>query len=335
MVVFSANRFVSNGRVPDITHIVYVNPETYGAIDDFGTLKEIGRLVGRLNKVLPKRQFVLMGPGRWGSRGDIRLGVDVTYSDINNAAVLIEIARQKDDYLPDLSFGTHFFQDLVEADIRYIPLYPDTANVTFNSLFFERSRNILAKILPNYAHLANKVCVIDVPEETDGRILRVLMNADLDEAVAFLDRPTEKGESNGEENYEIEETPQQHWRWRSRMAERIAACLDPDLFGVKAMYVFGSTKNSTAGPGSDLDLLIHVDGNEQQRKELSLWLDGWSRSLGEINYLRTGYQMDGLLDIHYITNEDVEKRTSYAAKIDAITDAAKPLSLGGSEGSGS
>ena len=50
--------------------------------------------VGRLNKVLPKRQFVLMGPGRWGSRGDYRLGVPVTYSDINNTAVLVEIARK-------------------------------------------------------------------------------------------------------------------------------------------------------------------------------------------------------------------------------------------------
>ena len=66
-----------------------------------------------------------MGPGRWGSRGDIRLGVPVTYADISNAAVLIEIARQKGGYVPDLSFGTHFFQDLVESNIRYLPLYPD------------------------------------------------------------------------------------------------------------------------------------------------------------------------------------------------------------------
>ena len=73
------------------------------------------RVVGRLNKLLPKRQFILMGPGRWGSRGDIKLGVSVTYADINNTAVLIEIARQEGNYVPDLSFGTHFFQDLVEA----------------------------------------------------------------------------------------------------------------------------------------------------------------------------------------------------------------------------
>jgi hypothetical protein len=81
----------------------------------------VGHAVGRLNKLLPKRQFILMGPGRWGSRGNIRLGVHVTYSDINNTAVLIEIARQRGEYVPDLSFGTHFFQDLVESWIRFLP----------------------------------------------------------------------------------------------------------------------------------------------------------------------------------------------------------------------
>jgi pyruvate, water dikinase len=85
---------------------------------------DVGRAVGRLNKLLPRRQFVLMGPGRWGSRGDIKLGVSVTYSDINNTAVLMEIAARRGSYVPDLSFGTHFFQDLVEAGIRYLPLFP-------------------------------------------------------------------------------------------------------------------------------------------------------------------------------------------------------------------
>ncbi|MBL0177230.1 MAG: hypothetical protein IPP94_18625 [Ignavibacteria bacterium] len=79
-----------------------------------------------------------MGPGRWGSRGDIKMGVSVTYSDINNTSVLVEIARRRGDYVPDLSFGTHFFQDLVGASIRYLPLYPDDAGVIFNDGFPQR-----------------------------------------------------------------------------------------------------------------------------------------------------------------------------------------------------
>ena len=83
----------------------------------------------------------------------------------------------------------------------------------------------------------------------------------------------------------------------------------------------------TAGPNSDIDLLIHDDGAGRKREELGLWLDGWSRSLAEVNYLRTGYKSEGLLDLHYVTDDDIAKQTSYAAKIDAVTDAARPLRL--------
>ena len=114
-VLFTANRYITNGIVSDITHIVYVDPYKYNELATQPELAAVGRIVGRLNKILPRRQFILMGPGRWGSRGDIRLGVSVTYSDINNTAMLIEIARKQRDYTPDPSFGTHFFQDLVEA----------------------------------------------------------------------------------------------------------------------------------------------------------------------------------------------------------------------------
>ena len=94
-IVFSANRYVSNGRMPEITHIVYVDADAYAAAGRSGALREVGRAVGRLNKLLPRRQFILIGPGRWGSRGDIRLGVPVTYSDINNSAMLIEVAHKR------------------------------------------------------------------------------------------------------------------------------------------------------------------------------------------------------------------------------------------------
>ena len=135
-VLFSANRFVSNGKVPDITHIVYVDLEGYSQLDTT-QMRDVGRAVGRLNKLLPKRQFILIGPGRWGSRGDIKLGVPVTYSDINNTSMLIEVARQRGNYIPDLSFGTHFFQDLVEASIRYLPLYPDDSQTVFKEAFLK------------------------------------------------------------------------------------------------------------------------------------------------------------------------------------------------------
>jgi hypothetical protein len=330
-VIFSAKRHVSNGRVPDVTHIVYVKPEAYHSLDDAQKLKEVGRAIGKLNKLLPKRQFALLGPGRWGSRGDIKLGVSVTYSDINNTSLLVEIARQKGNYVPDLSFGTHFFQDLVEAGIRYLPLYPDEPDVQFNEPFLLKANNVLAKILPDFGHLSETIRVIDVPQETGGQVAKVLMNADLDEAVAVLADP-----SVHETVLEPQEQPLGglsggHWRWRLRMAEEIGAALDPARFGVRAMYVIGSTKNATAGPGSDIDLLVHFTGTGDQRNDLVLWMEGWSRCLAEINFLQTGYRTSGLLDVHFITDDDIERKSSFACKIDAVTDSAKSIPLGRSE----
>jgi len=191
-IVFSANRYISNGQVPDISTIVYVDPKAYGRLPDLSEYQAVGQAVGRLNKLLPRRQFVLIGPGRWGSRGDIKLGVSVTYSDINNTAMLIEIANKKGDYVPELSFGTHFFQDMVESSIRYLPIYPDEGQAVFNETFLLQSPNLLPEILPQYARLADTIRVVDVPASAGGRVLRILMNADLGKAVGFLAEPGRK-----------------------------------------------------------------------------------------------------------------------------------------------
>jgi pyruvate,water dikinase len=326
-IIFTASKYVSNGKVPDISHIVYVDPDNYYEISSIDDLKAAGRAVGKLNKLLPKRQFILMGPGRWGSKGDIKLGVNVTYSDINNTSMLIEIARKKGNYLPDLSFGTHFFQDLVEASIRYLPLYPDDSGIIFNEHFLTKSRNILPDVLPEYEYLQNTIRVIDVPASSNGLILKVLMNADLDEAVGILTPPAEKKEIEQQSLPAAEQKSEDYWRWRYRMAEKIASELDSEKFGVKAFYIFGSAKNASAGPGSDIDLLIHFRGNNKQRNELLIWLDGWSLCLAEMNYLRTGYKVDKILDVHLVTDDDIKNHESFASKIGAVTDAAKEIRL--------
>ena len=327
-IVFTANKFISNGRVPDITHIVYVDPLKYAEISDRNKLLQIGRAVGKLNKTLPKRKFILMGPGRWGSRGDIKLGVSVTYSDINNSTMLVEIARKKGNYVPDLSFGTHFFQDLVEANIRYLPLYPDDAGIIFNEAFFHNSKNIFADLVHEFDHLEDIIKVIDVASTTGGMVLKILMNADTEQAVGMFANPSSTEivlEKEVRETFEYQ--PSDHWRWRMKMAEKIAEELEANRFGVKGIYVFGSTKNAISGPESDIDLIVHIDKSKCNLRELSLWFEGWSLALSQMNFLRTGYTSEGLLDVHYVTDEDIEKKTSFAAKIDAVTDSARMLKM--------
>jgi pyruvate,water dikinase len=332
-IVFSANRYISDGSIEDISHIVYVDPDGYNSLQELSQLINIGRAIGQLNSLLPKRRFILMGPGRWGSRGDIKMGVQVSYSDINNTAALIEIARKKSNYIPELSFGTHFFQDLVESNIRYLPLYPDNREIIFNTRFLNHSKNLLAELLPEYADLEEVIKLIDVRQNSGGRVLNITMNADLEQALGYLTQfsgHTQAGYTEAaymEKHLQVEQDryDDRFWRWRFYMAQRLAERLDPEYFGVKGVYLIGSTNTGNAGPGSDIDLIIHFEGQEKQRQELLQWLEGWSLCLSEMNYLKTGYTSEGLLDVHLITDEDIANNSSFAAKIASITDPAHRL----------
>ncbi len=116
-----------------------------------------------------------------------------------------------------------------------------------------------------------------------------------------------------------------HWRWRQRMAEAIAERIDFAAWDIRAVYLIGSTKETTAGPGSDIDLLIHVAARDDRHSALISWLEGWSACLAEINFRRTGYASDGLLDVHFITDDDIRKKTSYAVMIGSHENRAKPI----------
>ena len=135
--------------------------------------------------------------------------------------------------------------------------------------------------------------MIDVPAATGGLVLRILMNAELDKALGMLAPPQTDAERAATKRRGAGDgaaPPEGHWRWRLQMAERIAAEIDPEAFGVRGMWLFGSTKNGTAGPASDIDLLVHVDDDPRKRAALVTWLDGWSLCLSEMNFLRTGLQ---------------------------------------------
>jgi len=183
--VFSASRFVPTGAVENIEYVVYIDPIDYEKVPTYEKKSAVGKVVGRLNERLEEGRFILMGPGRWGSN-NIDLGVRVRYADIHGTSALIEIARTRDGYTPEVSFGTHFFQDLIEAGIFYLPLYPEEEGSVFNEKFLRQSPNMLKALLPDAADHAETIRVIHVPQATDGLFLHLYMNADTDSALAFL-----------------------------------------------------------------------------------------------------------------------------------------------------
>ncbi len=186
--IFTARKFVRSAIVDHVRYIVYVDPQDYDAVPSRQRRMAIAATIGALNQRLAGCNFILIGPGRWGSN-DIRLGVPVTYADISKTRMLIEVAREREGYVPEVSYGTHFFQDLVEANIAYLPLYPDDRRNRFNETFLSDSPNSLPELLPDRANVADVVNVIDVPAVAGGRYLRVAMNGNVDQAVAYLVDP--------------------------------------------------------------------------------------------------------------------------------------------------
>jgi hypothetical protein len=184
-VIFLSRKLAPNGRVSRIRYVVYVDPMQYERTSSYELRFELARVIGRLNKRLKGESFILMGPGRWGT-SNVELGLKVTYADIYNSRALIEIAQSGTCDTLEVSYGTHFFQDLVESRIFPLPLYPNTPGTIFNYAFFENAANVLAELLPADASYVSYVKVIDVPAVTGGRYLELVMDGERDEALAYL-----------------------------------------------------------------------------------------------------------------------------------------------------
>jgi len=173
--LFITNTGLSNSVVHNIEYIVYVNPKAYDILQTYEEKLKIASVVNVLNRYLALKHYALMGPGRWGSN-DINLGVRVTYANINKARLLMEISFAKEGYTPEVSYGTHFFQDLVEADIVIVPLFPDDPNALFNEAFLLDSQNILGDITPEFKDCKDVVRVIHVPSVRNSQFLHVYMD---------------------------------------------------------------------------------------------------------------------------------------------------------------
>ena len=183
--IFHSTHLVPQGIVEKIKYIIYVDPVRYTQCPSTSIQMELARIIGKLNQLLENETFILMGPGRWGS-SNIDLGVKVSYADIYNTRMLIEIAMDRDGATPEVSYGTHFFQDLVESKVFPLALFPNQNNSFLNLNFLHNTDNSLLKLLPEYAAFEEYLKVINIPILNRGKYLRVVMNAEESEALGYL-----------------------------------------------------------------------------------------------------------------------------------------------------
>lgn len=164
----SAGSFMGGSIVAPLRRIICVDPQSYSQLRQADRY-EVARTIGRLTRMVRDQESqptALLGPGRWGTTSP-SMGVPVRFAELGGITMLGEIAFSAGGLMPELSFGSHFFQDLVESGIFYVAIFPDRTDTQLNLEYLTDYPNILAQLLPNDAALAATIRVVDLPEEHD------------------------------------------------------------------------------------------------------------------------------------------------------------------------
>ena len=136
-------------RKNTIDTICYVDPHKYYEYP-YAQKSSISRVISDVNTYCKDnaKTAILIVPGRIGTSSP-ELGIPVVFADISHFSAILEEAYSEVGYMPELSFGSHMFQDLVEAEIYYGALFENEKKLEFNKEMIFDYPNILNNINPN------------------------------------------------------------------------------------------------------------------------------------------------------------------------------------------
>jgi len=145
-------------RLP-IDYVILINANAYLRLSDQGKY-EVARQIGLINKEMKDKNAMLVGPGRWGSTTP-SLGIPVHFTELCNMKVLCEYSSMKEGFMPELSYGSHFFQDIVESEIFYVAIFDGYQDVVFNPERILREENLLTSFLPESGQFKDVIHIAD------------------------------------------------------------------------------------------------------------------------------------------------------------------------------
>ena len=171
-----------------IDRIIYVVPSAYAELNNRDRYS-VARLIGKINQSEDNlnKKIMLLGPGRWGTSTP-SLGIPISFAEINNISLLCEIAEKTGGFIPDVSLGTHFFNNLVELDILYFVLYPEREGYSIDRDYFQNSENHLTDLLPDSEKWKDFIKVIDISEEKSNMLINANMNSFSQLGVCYIKR---------------------------------------------------------------------------------------------------------------------------------------------------
>jgi hypothetical protein len=184
-VILSTGFMVPQGRLTGIRHVIFVEPDAYAGLATPEARAAVTAAISQLNSELEPKSFICVGPGRWGSTNP-DLGVSVDYSDICNAGALIELSGIGGGAAPDASLGTHFFQDLMEAEIYPLALPLEDPENSFRWEFFYATPNTLDSRIGVDHPVEGSLRLLNVAAFRPGHHIDIVMDSDLNRATAFL-----------------------------------------------------------------------------------------------------------------------------------------------------
>ena len=161
-------------RQVKLDRIVYVDPVKYYQLP-YNEKTAIAALIGRINWKYRDTgmHLMLLVPGRIGTSSP-ELGVPTAFSDISGFDAVCEIAESRAGYNPELSYGSHIFQDLVEAQILYTAVFPGERTIHFRPELLRQVPNRIGEISGG-EEKQDVVCLADV-STLDCRLYHDLTN---------------------------------------------------------------------------------------------------------------------------------------------------------------
>ena len=164
--VFSvADSSMGGSRAEQIDYSVWVDSKGYYQCP-YKQKPDVARIIGDINHHFRKsgRKLMLFVPGRIGTSSP-ELGVSVSFAEIHHFCAICEMSDHEVGYMPELSYGSHMFQDLVETEIFYTAIFGNQKTLCFHREYFDREENILTELLPDCAEYEDIVRVYDVREK--------------------------------------------------------------------------------------------------------------------------------------------------------------------------